>query len=64
MEGDLFDWVNLKGALGDAPICDDTSCNRSWMVSSGSPPQKNRMRDVSLCAPLPAFVEFFHLPIL
>ena len=41
MEGNLHDWVNLKGALGDMPICDDTLSNRLWAVSSGLPPQND-----------------------
>ena len=64
MEGNLLDWANLQGALGDAPICNDTSSNRSWVASSGSPPENDRVGEVSLCTLLPAFVAFFHLPIL
>ena len=64
MEGDLLNWVNLKGALGDVSICNDTSSNRSWAVSSGSPPQNDGVGEISLCTPPPAFVTSFHLPIL
>ena len=63
MEGHLLDWVNLKGALEDVPICDDTSSNRLWMVSFGSPPKHDRVEEASLCTPPPAFVVFFCLPI-
>ena len=52
MEGDLLDWMNLKGALGDVPICDDTSSNRSWVVSSALPSWNDGVREVSLCAPM------------
>ena len=61
MEGDLLDCVNVNGAFGDAPICDDTSSNRSWVVSSGLPPWGDRVGEVSLCTPPPALVAFLHL---
>ena len=64
MEGNLLNYVNLKGTLGDIPICMDTSSNKSWAVSSGSPPWDDRIGDVSLCTPLPALVAFLCLPIL
>ena len=64
MEGDLLHCMNLKGTMGDAPICIDTVCNKSWVVSSGFPTQNNGEGDVSLGKPPPAIVAFLHLPIL
>ena len=64
MDGNLLDCVNVKGTLGDAPICMDTSSNKSWAVSSGLPPQDDGVGDVSLCSAPPALVAFLHLPIL
>ena len=63
MEGNQLNCMNLKGTLGDMPVCDDTSSNRSWAVSSGSPPWNISVREVSLCIPPPVFVAFFYLPI-
>ena len=64
MEGDLLYWVNLKGALGDVPVCNDTSSNKTWAVSSGSPLWSDGVGEVSLCAPPPPFVAFFLSSIL
>ena len=64
MKGNLLDWVDLKGTLGDVPSCVDTSSNKSWVVSSGLPPQDDGVEDVYLCTPPPALVAVLCLPIL
>ena len=64
MEGNLHDCVNLKGTLGNVPICIDTSAIKSGAVSSGSPPQNDGVGDVYPCTPPHILVAFLCLPIL
>ena len=67
MEGDLLDYMNLKGILGDAPICNNTSSIdaassiRSWAVSHSLPPWDDGVGEMFL---LHVSTHFGSIPML
>ena len=64
IEGNLLDFVNLKGIMRDMPISDATSSIRSCAVLHGLPPCDDGVGEASLCSPLPASVVLLCLLIL